>query len=384
LGGWDVSSVTDMNSMFIGTDTFNQNIGGWDVSSVTDMMLLFSEATAFNQDIGGWNVSGVIDMGYMFYRATAFNQDIGGWNVSNVTDMSGMFDGATIFNQDIGGWNVSSVTDMWMMFSWADVFNQDISGWKVSNVTDMGYMFYEADVFNQDIGGWNVSSVTDMRLMFSGATVFNQDISGWNVSSVANMENMFRNVRLATENYDSLLIEWANLSLRSGVSFSAGYSLYSPNAANARQFIIDTFGWTINDNGLKDDEEEISLNPPILITSSQTIIKEDITIEWNNVENATSYNIYVNGIFNETSSDTTQVVMLWSSGSYNITVTSFIGIFESNKSEPIIIVVDLSAGNEGDTPIIPGYNFALIPTILLGLVILILKIRNKKNKYSTN
>ena len=300
------------------------------------MMLLFSKAPAFNQDIGGWNVSGVINMGYMFHGATAFNQDIGGWNVSNVTDMSGIFDGATRFNQDIGGWNVSSVTNMWMMFSRADVFNQDISGWKVSSVTDMGYMFSWTDVFNQDIGGWNVSSVTDMRLMFSGATVFNQDISGWNVSSVANMENMFRNVTLATENYDSLLIEWGNLSLQSGVSFSAGNSMYSSAATSARQYIIDTYGWTIIDDGLI-----LPTNPPILITLNQTINYNNITVQWNTQNGTDYYNVYVGGLLNETTTIIEQKVMLWINGTYTITVTAVNALGESELSNEIIIIVEI-------------------------------------------
>jgi len=37
-----------------------------------------------------------------------------------------------------------------------------------------------------------------------------------------------------------------------------------------------------------------------------------------------------------------------------------------------------------DTPAIPGYNFGLIPTILLGLVILTLKIRYKKKQENPN
>jgi hypothetical protein len=106
------------------------------------------------------------------------------------------------------------------------------------------------------------------------------------------MDSMFVGVTLATEHYDSLLIGWANLSLQSGVSFSAGNSKYSSAATAARQHIIDTYGWTIDDNGLADDE--------------------------------------------------------------------------------------------GGSPTIPGFNFALIPIMLLGLVILIIKIRNKKNQDSPN
>jgi surface protein len=293
IGGWNVSNVTDMGMIFYGATSFNQDIGSWNVSSVNNMENMFNGATSFNQDIGSWNVSEVHNMYYMFDGAIAFNQDIGGWNVSKVHYIQHMFDGAIAFNQDIGGWDVSEVHYMNYMFDGAIAFNQDIGEWNVSSVTDMGFMFQSASAFNQDIGEWNVSSVTDMRSMFQSATAFNQDIGGWDVSSVTNMGNMFNGATLATENYDSLLIGWADLSLQSGVSFSAGNSACSSAATAARQFIVDTYGWTIRDND---------------------------------------------------------------------------GTFRN---------VEL----HGD---IPGYNFGLISAILLGLVILTLKIRNKKNQDSPN
>jgi surface protein len=249
IGGWDVSSVTDMGGMFIGATSFNQNISGWDVTSVKSMYHMFTDATSFNQDIDDWDVSGVTTMGEMFSGATSFNQDIGGWNVSNVTSMFFMFSGATAFNQNISRWDVSGITNMAYMFYGASSFNQDISNWDVSSVITMEYMFREAISFNQSIGNWNVSSVTTMAYMFYDASSFNQNISSWNVSSVANMESMFHGVTLSTINYDSLLIEWSKLSLQTNVNFDGGYSKYSLNATDERQFIIDHFLWSITDGG---------------------------------------------------------------------------------------------------------------------------------------
>ena len=191
IGDWDTSSVTSMSYMFSHADAFNQDIGSWDTSSVTSMSSMFDGADAFNQDIGDWNTSSVTDMSSMFRNATAFNQDIGSWDTSSVTNMSSMFKDASAFNQDIGAWDTSSVTNMYGMFSRARIFNQDIGDWNTSSVTNMVQMFDEAKAFNQDIGGWDTSSVTNMSYMFFNAWTFNQDIGGWDTSSVTNMSGMF-------------------------------------------------------------------------------------------------------------------------------------------------------------------------------------------------
>ncbi|MHA1456211.1 MAG: BspA family leucine-rich repeat surface protein, partial [Promethearchaeota archaeon] len=200
MNEWDMSAITNMESMVRGATSFNQDIGNWDVSSVTNMIGMFSGASSYNQDIGEWNVSLVDNMAEMFFDATSFNQDIGNWDVSSVTSMYEMFCGATSFNQDIGNWDVSGVTNM-------------------------NGMFHGATSFNQLIGNWNVSIVTDMNLMFSG-------------------------IALSTPNYDNLLIGWSTFSLQIGVTFHGGSSQYSAGAAaTARNYIISTYGWTIIDGG---------------------------------------------------------------------------------------------------------------------------------------
>jgi uncharacterized protein (TIGR02145 family) len=194
ISSWDVSSVTDMGAMFENTDSFNGDLSAWDVSSVINMIWMFDGASSFNGDISSWDVSSVLEMQNMFSGASSFNGDLSSWDVSSVTNMSDLFNSATSFNGDISSWDVSSVTYMYWMFNGASSFNGDLSSWDVSSVTDMSVMFAGASVFNGDISSWDVSSVTgSMTRMFIGASNFNADLSSWDVSSVTNMESMFDN-----------------------------------------------------------------------------------------------------------------------------------------------------------------------------------------------
>ena len=259
ISSWDVSNVTSMAYMFSGAEAFNQDIGDWDVSNVTNMQTMFSGAKAFNQDISGWDVSNVTSMAYMFSDAKAFNQDIGGWDVSNVTDMSYMFDhgAGSAFNQDISGWDVSNVTNMHRMFYSASKFNQDISGWDVSNVEDMDAMFGDAEVFNQDIGGWDVSKVVSMGHMFIRAYAFNQDISSWDVSKVESMQYMFADATAFNQDissWDVSSVILMNVMFRNATAFNQDIGswdvskvLYMDNMfANATAFDQDISDWDVS------------------------------------------------------------------------------------------------------------------------------------------
>lgn len=209
IGHWDTSSVDRMSSTFFGATNFNQDIGDWDTSLVTTMSSMFREAESFNQDIGSWDTGAVLNFSSMFRGASSFNQNIALWDVSSAVNMSSMFFGSTNFNQNIALWNVSSVGNMISMFRDAEHFNQNIGGWNVSGVNSMASMFNGATRFNQEIGEWDVSGVNSMASMFYGARDFDQEIGEWEVSSVQNMSLMFRDAR----NFDQDIGQWNTSSV---------------------------------------------------------------------------------------------------------------------------------------------------------------------------
>ncbi|WP_111682966.1 BspA family leucine-rich repeat surface protein [Winogradskyella tangerina] len=236
----DLSNVLSMDSMFLNATSMNDNIDNWDTSNVTEMKLLFDGATSFNQDLSNWDTS-------------------------NVQNMNAMFSGATSFNGDISTWNVSNVTDMNFMFAFASSFNQDLTNWDTSNVTNMNTMFAFATAFNGDVSNWNTSSITGAGLagMFFGATSFDQNLGSWNVEGATDLDFMFDGVTLSSPNYDAILIGWEAQNLQPNVTFQAGSSQYCSIAAqNARNNMINSDGWTINDGGacptLSIDDIELS------------------------------------------------------------------------------------------------------------------------------
>ncbi|MBL7779721.1 MAG: BspA family leucine-rich repeat surface protein [Saprospiraceae bacterium] len=275
IGSWNTGAVTNMSNLFYGTSMFNQPLANWNTAAVTNMSGMFTYAVVFNQPIGSWNTAAVTDMSNMFNRADVFNQPLSTWSTSAVTNMSGMFAGAAQFNQPIGNWNTALVTNMSSMFVNATVFNQPLDNWNTASVTDMGLMFQNADAFNKPIGNWNTSSVTTMAQMFYLSNTFNQPLDNWDVSSVTNMNYLFAqsnsfnqslgswtlnpsvNINLIVNsaagmnciNYSSTLIGWAaNAATPSGRTMNAQGRQYGTSAVSARNYLVNTKGWTITND----------------------------------------------------------------------------------------------------------------------------------------
>ncbi|AWH85502.1 hypothetical protein HYN59_10405 [Flavobacterium album] len=247
IDNWDVSNVTNMANMFCSSG-YNQPLNSWDVSNVTDMSGMFSLST-FNKPLNNWDVSNVTSMLGMFSEASSFNQPLNDWDVSNVISMDKMFNYADSFNQPLDNWDVSNVTDMAEMFYGATSFNQPLNNWNVSNVQYMIRMFAHASVFNQPLNSWDVSAVEDMTNMFSNALIFNQDLSSWDFSSVGDFEKFINYSGLDVDNYDALLLAFAQSGIEDG-SLS-GYGLHYCDSG-VRNYLIDSLDWYIYSDALGD------------------------------------------------------------------------------------------------------------------------------------
>ncbi len=248
LDNWDVSNVKDMAFTFASTDVFDEDISNWNTESLEVMKHMFRDALAFNQPIGDWDISKVNSLTETFAGAKTFNQPLNSWDTSNIVSLSKTFIVASSFNQPLDNWDVSNVTILLQCFSFSN-FNQNINDWDVSNVQIFKSAFAFNDAFNQALDQWDVSSGQDFSSMFRKTTAFDQDLSDWNIKEAFSMREMFNESGMSIANYDATLIGWVDTG-NPGREVSLGATGISfCEAKEARNILINNFGWTITDNG---------------------------------------------------------------------------------------------------------------------------------------
>ena len=161
---WGTNSWTSMNNAFKGCSNLVINATDIpDLSGVQNARSMFLDASSIGNGTGNWNwdVSNITNMESMFREASSFNKDISIWNVSQVTDMADMFNGVTSFNQNLSTWNVANVIYMDSMFQGASSFNSDISTWDISNLEYGDNMFEGVTLSTENYDALLIGWATD-------------------------------------------------------------------------------------------------------------------------------------------------------------------------------------------------------------------------------
>lgn len=249
----DLTGTTSLFSAFRSCTSLTTvpSITSWTTSSVTNFESIFRDSTSYDQDLDSLDVSGANNISNFFRGATSFNGAVGSWSTASVSFALGVFWDATSFDKPLNSWSVSGFTNMNSIFRNASSFNQPLGSWSLSSLGSIRGVFQDATSFNQPLDNWITPSITNALSAFNGASSFDQDLSSWDVSSVTNMTDMLLGSAFSRTNYDPTLIAWDALTLQSGVSFHAGTAQYSAGAAEtARANMISSDSWTITDGGL--------------------------------------------------------------------------------------------------------------------------------------
>jgi surface protein len=251
ISNWGDMNITD-GYTFYGCNNLTSDATDSPTISTTTFRYMFLNCYDFvgSPSMNNWDISSVTNLTSMFGNCSVFNQDLNSWNTSNVTKFESTFSSATQFNGNVTSWDTSSATSMSQTFK-STAFNQDISGWDTSIVTSMYGMFRRNDVFNQDISSWDTSSLTNVGYMFDSADNFNQSLADWDIEDITTYTNFMSGVTLSTANYDAILIAWAAQDASDSEAVHFGSSTYTSGgvAAAARQSLIDDDSWTITDGG---------------------------------------------------------------------------------------------------------------------------------------
>ena len=117
---YDVSNVTDMNTMFHSATTLTSlDLSSWDTSKVTTMESMFNVCRSISYlDISNFDTNNVTTMKYMFNSGTSLESlDLSHFQTSKVTTMENMFSVCSrLTDLDLSSFDLTNVTNMINMF----------------------------------------------------------------------------------------------------------------------------------------------------------------------------------------------------------------------------------------------------------------------------
>ncbi len=216
---WDVSNVTQFDSLFCGTKFSDSTVlSEWDTSSAENFYRVFYGTSLINTDgLANWDTSNVTSMTQMFSGANGLTSLAGlsKWDTSKVKTMTEMFAGAYINGKftDLTGleyklveeegkepyyaWDLSNVEYMESMFhSQESLQNVDaMLDWNIPKVRSLASIFSDCTSLS-DIKGLrklDVGAITTMQSLFAGTTALRDltPIQNWDTKNVLVMSNMF-------------------------------------------------------------------------------------------------------------------------------------------------------------------------------------------------
>lgn len=184
--------------------------------------------------VSNWNLPNVKSTEALFFDCTSLKSiDITTLNTLNLTNMSYMFQNCKSIEEiDVSNWNLTNFSS-----NFKQVFN-DCESLKYLHVDD-----------------WNVKDMlAENRFFqfFNCTSLRNLNVTKWDVSLATNL-NLFWNTSAIAHNYDDVLNAWSKQDVQYGVYFNAGLAKYTIKGVEARNYLINEKGWSIQDLGIVDE-----------------------------------------------------------------------------------------------------------------------------------
>lgn len=176
----DTSAVTNMQSVFKGNYAVKRlDLSAWDVSSVTTMANMFmgsfmgTELTYLN--LSGWQTYNVTNMQNMFWHNKQLRQIDGltDWDTSRVVTMTNMFAHSGVQHLDLSNFDSSSLVEMGGAFGQMANLESIKFGSKFTteHVTDMNGLFADDEKLKSlDLSNFNMKTVEANWQMLAGLT----------------------------------------------------------------------------------------------------------------------------------------------------------------------------------------------------------------------
>jgi len=276
LNNWDVSNVDNFDSTFsVGSGNFSTPIGdvsGWDMSSATNIQAMFS-GSDFVGDVSNWDTSNVTQMGGVFSN-TPGNPDLSNWDISNATSMGSLFANCPNFTGGpwLNNWVFNSgLTQLDRMFFGTQI-NTPLNNWQTGNIQSF-YNLFGQTPFNQDISMWDITGTYQNAFrygvldMFAGATDFDQDLSAWDMQNTYCIRRFMgtgtvNDPTISPAKYDNMLVAFgarvpytrAKTSSYCGAQIwefgQSQYNLSNSAAVAGRNALIADMGGIVDGGGI--------------------------------------------------------------------------------------------------------------------------------------